>query len=213
MRYRGRMEGLKKWVEEELCKGRMLKTKGRDLSEELFVEPKCYTHFYPMKPDGEPEDISTTAPSILIMPKGGQGKYTPEQRFDRYNHVHRVQEFGQTFGVSMLFSVYEPGIRLPGFYESGIDRMGLNPEYILDGTDQGAFALFDWIDDAMEKILAVKTIPETDLTVNESTLVYAPYVDQEYIRDKRPIHYGFVNVEFYGHAGEDINNSISNLLD
>ena len=122
-----------------------------------------------------------------------------EKRFDRYNNVHRPQEMGQHLAVSILFSVYEPGVRLPGFVDSvGEKGAGLDTSLILEGTEQGLFTLMNWMDDCMEKLLGQKMIPKTDLFVQEDTVTYSLYTDQSYVVDRRPIYYGFVNVVFGG---------------
>ena len=63
-------------------------------------------------------DATQICPGILIMPNQAYAKYTEEKRFDRYSNIRRPQEMGQHLSVSILFSVYEPGIRLPGFVTS-----------------------------------------------------------------------------------------------
>ena len=87
-------------------------------------EPRCYIAYYPAMPDesGLITEALTLAPSILILPNVGKLKEVEEKRFDRYSGVHRPQELGQTLAVQLLFCVYEPGIRLPGFAESEAER-------------------------------------------------------------------------------------------
>ncbi|MBR0408654.1 MAG: hypothetical protein IJI53_11500, partial [Clostridia bacterium] len=140
-------------------------------------------------------------------------KYMEEKRFDRYNNIHRPQEMGQHLAVSILFSVYEPGVRLPGFIDTvGEKGQGLDPSLILEGTEQGLFTLMNWMDDCMEKLLGQKMIPKTDLFVQEDTVTYSLYTDQSYVVDRRPIYYGFVNVVFGCHVNEGYNPDIEKLL-
>lgn len=220
MRTRNRLDVLQRWTYENLCRGRQMKApvSTNDLTQIVYKEPKAYIGFYPMnagKDFNMPEDLATT-PSILLLFNGGYGKNVPEQRFDRYNHIHRVQEYGQVLGITALFSIYEPGIRMPGFTESAEaegHRGGADPTLISDGTMEGIFTLTDWMDEFMEKLLSVKTLPDSDLTLNEATLQYAPYKDQNFIVDKRPQYYGFVQADFYGHADQEYNNDIEKLLE
>lgn len=212
MRTRKRLKGLQAWMQTNLCEGRMMKAPAPNMSiaEITRQEPQVYLAWYPSRPDAaarhnNPEQ--NVCPSILIMPASGKMKDMEEKRFDRYNNVHRPQDLGQTLSVSILFSVYEPGIRLPGFIDNPRDQTK-----ILEGTEEGLFALTDWMDECMEKMLGVKFIPGTDLFLNEASVQYGLYSDQNYVVDKRPIYYGFINAEFGCYANEGANSSLDEFL-
>ena len=68
----------------------------------------------------------------------------------------RPPELGQTLAVSILFGVYEPGIRLAGYVENGDIAL------LEEGTEQGLFTLLDWMDDCMALLLKEKRVPGTD---------------------------------------------------
>lgn len=218
MRFTERLIGLKNWATKELCEGRTMKAPGRsmDIGEIVTQEPRCYLGWAPTRIDQTGkmrEDPISVVPGILIMPNRAYGKYMEEKRFDRYNNVHRPSMMGQHLSVSMLFSVYEPGIRLPGFVESvGENGKGLDMTKIMEGTEQGLLTLFNWMDDCMEKLLGQKIIPKTDLWLEEPDMTYGLYTDQEYVVDKRPIYYGFVNASFGCHADEELNPPIDDYL-
>ncbi|QTE71876.1 hypothetical protein JRC49_03315 [Clostridiales bacterium FE2011] len=218
MRFTQRFEGLKKWVKAELCEGRSMKAPGEkmDITDVQWREPSCYLGWAPAKMDqaGNLTEIpASTVPGIIIMPNQQYAKYMEERRFDRYNGIHRPKEMGQHLGITMLFSVYEPGVRLPGFVESG-DENGnnLDMSLLLEGTEQGFYTLFNWLDDCMSGLLGQKMIPETDLFVDEESVTYSLYTDQNYVTDRRPLYYGFVNVVFGCYANEKTNPEIDNLL-
>lgn len=218
MRFTERLTGLKNWTYKELCKGRMMKApaENMDIGTINRQEPPVYLAWAPARVDkaGNLKEIPlSTVPGILIMPNQTYAKYMEEKRFDRYNNVHRPQEMGQHLAVSILFSVYEPGVRLPGFVDSvGEKGAGLDTSLILEGTEQGLFTLMNWMDDCMEKLLGQKMIPKTDLFVQEDTVTYSLYTDQSYVVDRRPIYYGFVNVVFGCHVNEGYNPDIEKLL-
>lgn len=218
MRTTERLRGLKAFVTQELCAGRIMKAPGENanIGEIRRQEPKCYLAWSPSRLDKRGDfksDPSSVVPGIIIMPDATYAKYMEEQRFDRYNNVHRPQDMGQHLSVSILFGVYEPGIRLPGFVDSvGEKGKGLDMSLFLEGTEQGLMTLMDWMDDCMEKLLGQKIIPKTDLFVEESTMTYSLYTDQSYVVDKRPLYYGFVNVTFGCHANEGYNPEIERLL-
>ena len=218
MRFSERLTGLKNWTYKELCKGRMMKApaENMDIGTINRQEPPVYLAWAPARVDkaGNLKEIPlSTVPGILIMPNQTYAKYMEEKRFDRYNNVHRPQEMGQHLAVSILFSVYEPGIRLPGFVDSVDEKgAGLDTSLILEGTEQGLFTLMNWMDDCMEKLLGQKMIPKTDLFVQEDTVTYSLYTDQSYVVDRRPIYYGFVNVVFGCHVNEGYNPDIEKLL-
>lgn len=208
MRTRERLQGLKAWCIKNLCEGRKMKAPppNMDLTQIIRKEPSCYLGWAParLNENGQFQtEAVNVCPGILIMPNQAYGKYTEEKRFDRYNNIHRPQEMGQHLSVSILFSVYEPGIRLPGFAESaGEQGQGMDMSLILEGTEQGLFALVDWMDDCMVALIGQKEIPHTDLAVEEDSITYSLYTDQNYVVDRRPIYYGFVNVTFLGYAEE-----------
>lgn len=218
MRFTERLSGLKAWAYKELCEGRTMKApaENMDIGTINRQEPTVYLAWAPARMDkaGNLKEVPlSTVPGILIMPNQTYAKYMEEKRFDRYNGVHRPQEMGQHLAVSILFSVYEPGVRLPGFVDSvGEKGMGLDPSLILEGTEQGLFTLMSWMDDCMEKLLGQKMIPKTDLFVQEDTVTYSLYTDQSYVVDRRPIYYGFVNVVFGCHVNEEYNPDIEKLL-
>lgn len=218
MRFSERLTGLKNWTYKELCKGRVMKApaENMDIGTINRQEPTVYLAWAPARMDkaGNLKEIPlSTVPGILIMPNQTYAKYMEEKRFDRYNNVHRPQEMGQHLAVSILFSVYEPGVRLPGFVDSvGEKGVGLDTSLILEGTEQGLFTLMNWMDDCMEKLLGQKMIPKTDLFVQEDTVTYSLYTDQSYVVDRRPVYYGFVNVVFGCHVNEGYNPDIEKLL-
>lgn len=218
MRFSERLTGLKNWTYKELCKGRVMKApaENMDIGTINRQEPPVYLAWAPARVDkaGNLKEIPlSTVPGILIMPNQTYAKYMEEKRFDRYNNVHRPQEMGQHLAVSILFSVYEPGVRLPGFVDRvGEKGAGLDTSLILEGTEQGLFTLMNWMDDCMEKLLGQKMIPKTDLFVQEDTVTYSLYTDQSYVVDRRPIYYGFVNVVFGCHVNEGYNPDIEKLL-
>lgn len=214
MRTRARLLGIKEWATNELCKGRNMKTPGQDIADIKRQEPRCYLAWEPSRPDitGQmQQDANSVCPGILIMPNTSKVKYMEEKRFDRYNDVHRPKDLGQTLAISMLFSVYEPGIRLPGFVDS-VEAGELDMSLFREGTEEGLFTLTDWLDDAREKLLAMKHIPGTDLFVNEESAYYSMYTDQSYVVDKRPIYYGFINLEFGCYADQGLNEGIDKYL-
>jgi hypothetical protein len=216
MRTSQRLLGIKKWATKELCEGRMMKAPGPDMDITKIVrqEPRCFLGWQPQRPDltdGGSNPINV-CPAITIMPNPSKAKFMEEKRFDRYNNVHRPKELGQTLAISMLFSIYEPGVRLPGFVDSADSAEGLDMTLIEEGTEQGLLTLFNWLDDCREKLLGQKFIPETDLFVDEESMYYSLYTDQSFVVDKRPIFYGFINLEFGCYADEGTNSSVEQYL-
>lgn len=217
MRTTERLRMLKAWAEKELCAGRSMKAlpADRDIRKFAYQEPRCYLGWQPTRPDETgnltPDPVSVT-PGILIMPNAAHAKNVEEKRFDRYSGVHRPAELAQTLAVSILFSVYEPGIRLPGFSLAAESNELIDMSLFQEGTEQGLMTLLNWMDDCIEKLLGQKFIPHTDLFLNEASMVYSLYTDQSFIVDKRPIYYGFVNAEFSCYANEGANPSIEQYL-
>ena len=232
MRTRERLTGLKAWISKELCAGREMKAPApdMDIAEIIYREPQCFLAWTPQRFDEKTgqavDDYMTSCPSILIMPNASKAKAMEEKRFDRYSGIHRPKEMGQTLAVSMLLSVYEPGIREIGFadtaqrqddidmedYPACKEKRGIDIRLLREGTEEGLFTLTDWMDECKEKLLAVNSIPGTDLFVDDDSMIYSLYSDQSFVVDKRPIYYGFVNVEFSCHADIARNSEIEMLL-
>lgn len=220
MRTTERLIRLKEWLTKELCAGRMMKApaKNQDIGTIHRQEPACYLGWAPSRVNkvGAPvfrELPQSTVPCILVMPNQSYAHYVEEKRFDRYNNVHRPQDMAENLGVSILFCVYEPGVRLPGFIDSvGPQGGGMDESLILEGTEQGLFAVYNWIDDCKAKLLGGKTIPKTDLSVQEQSVTYGLYTDQNFVVDTRPIYYGFVNVVFNSYSNEELTAEIEALL-
>lgn len=208
MRTTERLRGLKAWVEENLCEGRRFKAPAPDLDITKIVtqQPKAFLGWAPTRLDktGQAQqDPFSVVPGILIMPDSGVAKRAEEKRFDQRNGIRRPKELGQKLTVTMLFSIYEPGIRLPGFIDSAAESgYGLDTTLLAEGTEQGLCTLLDWMDDAIELLLGQKFIPHTDLFLDEETLINALYADQKYISDRRPLFYGFLNMTFDCYANE-----------
>jgi len=214
MRTRQRLQGLKEWTIENLCKGRSYKAPANDgnLKGITYQEPSCFLGWTPAMPNATETfgiDPSNVCPGILIMPAPSKAKHVEEKRFDRYSNVRRPKEFSQTLSVQMLFELYEPGIFLPGWKK---DDGTVDHTKIADATEEGLMTLYDWLDDAKEKLLAVRTIPGTDLYLDDDSLEYSPYTDQSYIVDKRPMYYGVIFVNFLCHATEGPNPALEELL-
>lgn len=218
MRMTERLRALKKWTETNLCEGREMKAPAENFDMGVINTqvPKCFLAWAPARVDdmGNPIAVpESTVPSVLLLPNQAYAKYVEEGRSDRRLNVHRPQEFGQQLAISFLFSVYEPGIRLPGFIDTVGERgAGLDTSLLLEGTEEGLMTLMSWMDDCMEKLLGAKIIPGTDLFVREDTITYSLYTDQKYVVDRRPIYYGFVNCVFGGYATEADNAELRALL-
>lgn len=212
MTTRRRLKGLQAWLQETICDGRRLKAPAdnMDITKIERQEPQVYLGWYPRRPDQTghyQQEAANVCPGILVMPSAGHIKNMEEKRFDRYNGVHRPQDLGQTFTASILFSVYEPGVRLPGYIDDPKDLT-----LIREGTEEGLFTLTDWMDDCIRKLLGTKFIPNTDLFLNEADTAYSLYTDQNYVVDRRPIFYGFINVVFGCYADEGLNSSVDQFL-
>ena len=218
MRLTERLTRLKEWTYSTVCEGRSLKAPGEkmNLGEIVYREPKCYLGWAPARRDQGGlvfETPDSVCPGIIIMPNQAYTKRMEEKRFDRYNHVSRPKELGQQLSVSVLFGIYEPGIRLPGFAESAAaGGLGLDLDLMAEGTEQGLYTLLDWMDDFQTALIREKMIPHTDLFVDEEQITYGLYVDQNYVVDRRPLYYGFVNVLFGCYANEGVNPPIDNYL-
>lgn len=214
MRTRQRLLALKDWTYERVCKGRRMKAPDpeNDITKIHYQEPGVFLGWHPSRPDASGfsgVDPMNVCPGILIAPGAGNVKCVEDQRFDTYKNIHRPQELGQWLNVSVLFSVYEPGIRLPGFDQG---KNGLDMSRISEGTEAGLFALTDWMDDFKEALLAEKVIAGSDLFVEETTLTYSPYTEAGFIVDKRPLYYGFVNAKFQCYAESKNNSGINDFL-
>lgn len=218
MRTVERLKKLKAWTFENTCRGKMLKApvKNGDVTKTERQEPRVFLGFAPSRPDLTmiaEADPTNCAPSIIILPASAFAKNMEEQRFDRYSGIKRPKEMGQQFAAHVIFTVYEDGVKMPGFIETYEKTGALDMTLIREGTEEGLFTLLNWMDDFIEALLGAKSIPGTDLIVNEADTVYGLRSDQRYIMDKRPLYYGQIDVLFNCHADEVPNQEYKNLLD
>lgn len=219
MRTRQRLTALRDFVQKSVCAGRLMKTPARDqdgredITQISRQEPVARLGFYPMRPDSSGilrSDPLNVCPGILISQIPDNAKYVEDERFDRYAGIHRTQELGQWLNINFLFSIYEPGIRLPGFVQSA--ATGLDMSKFVEGTEEGVLTLADWIDDLKDELVAVSAIPGTDLIVSEKSITYGPLIESGYIADKRPIFYGNINVRFQCSSDHKDNKTIDQYL-
>ena len=54
---------------------------------------------------------------------------------------------GQSLALQILFTIYEPGVRFPGFAD-GMDTGNPDMSLLKDGTEAGLQTLVNWMDDA-----------------------------------------------------------------
>ena len=216
MRTVERLTKLQEWMYETLCKGRMMKTPAKGMNVKVIKrqEPKVFLAFFPMRPDTTQyadEDPANVAPSILIMPAQSYVANMEDERFDRYKGVSRPAEMGEQFSVQVLFSVFEDGLRLPGFIDKA-ENGETDFSLVKEGTEDGLFTLLNWMDDLKLALLTQKTIPGTDLIFAEKTATYGMYADQKFVSDKRPLFYGYMTLTFNCHVDRGQNNAINDLL-
>lgn len=216
MRTTERLDKLCRWTYETICQGREMKAPGpkMDVTKICRQEPKVFLSYAPMRPDesnftGDIDPLNVS-PGIIIAPSPSYWKYMEEQRFDRYNNVHRPKEMGQSLSVMVLFFVYEDGVRLPGFIESAKEGP-YDMSLMVEGTREGFMTLMNWMDDFRDALLSRKTIPGTDLFLNEAEATSTPFTDQKFIADRRPAYIGISYVTFQCHADE-YNDEINRLL-
>ena len=216
MRTWERLRKLRQWTFDTVCAGREMKTPAKNMDVRVIrtQEPKVYLAFSPTRPDdnvytGSVDPLNVT-PGIIIAPTTGYLKYMEEQRWDRYNNVHRAKEMGQSLSAQVLFFMNKDCVRLPGFAnaaQGGVYDMSL----ITEGTDEGLGTLLNWMDDFKDALLSQKVIPDTDMYLNEAECQYGLYSDQNYVADRRPTYIGVVTVTFQCHADEH-NEEIHRLL-
>lgn len=230
MRSWERLKKAQAYFQKELCEGREFKspkpsggtTHAPLITDFTMAQPRVFLGWQPMRPDEpgkvDPSDPFSVCPAITVMPNAAYVQYVAEKRFDRYQGVHRSQEMGQSPSFMLLFSIYEPGIRLPGFVEALKNSEKNAMQYLLDGTEAGLQTLLEWMDDAIELLLREKTIPGTDLILDDyENFRNSLFTDQSYIVDRRPLFYGLLNVPFKGYASPGSDNGkktrIAALLD
>ena len=214
MRTAERLRKMQAWFYRELCQGRQLKVPDKDnlITNTETTEPRVFLAYQPLRPDinGNPavlspvqifeEDPYSTCPSITIMPNASYIQYMQDKRFDNYKNIFRPKKMGQSLSVTVLFAVYEPGIRMPGFVD-GMEKGQPDMSLLKDGTEEGLFTLLNWMDDAKELILREQTVPGTDLYLDKDSAMVSLFTDQNYVVDRRPIYYGFMLITWNGYAG------------
>ena len=221
MRTGTRLTRLQKWTYNTVCKGRKMKIPPPHMDITKYNEPgepSVFLGYAPMRMDEtgtlvKPDPLYV-APAITLMLDSSAAAYMEDKRFDRYNNVHRPKAYGQQVNIQALFTVYEDGVRMPGF----IDRVEKDPEdfdmsLIKEGTSEGFLTLLDWMDDFKDALIEAGCIPNTDMMVNEESIVYTLREDQKYMTDNRPMYNGFVNVQFMCYVERGQNQDIKRIID
>ena len=165
MRTATRLLRVKEWLYKELCQGRQYKTPPADqaITNTGTAEPKVYLGWQPLWSAMQAQssvphyalnnDPFSVCPAITVMPGSMPLNNVPEKRFDQYRKIQRPKNMGSSLTLTILFSIYEPGIRLPGFEESLNSGKGLDKNLMLDATEEGLLTLLNWMDDAAELLL------------------------------------------------------------
>lgn len=225
MRTATRLLRVKKWFYKELCQGRQYKTPPIDqsITNTDTAEPRVYLGWQPLwsamqAQSGPPSyalsnDPFSVCPAITIMPGTMPLNNVPEKRFDQYRKIMRPKEMGSSLTLTILFSIYEPGIRLPGFSESLNSGQGVDKSLMLDATEEGLLTLMDWMDDAAELLIRERIVPGTDLVLDEESAIRSLFTDQNFVVDRRPIFYGFLIVDFKGHADKGTEKGAKSRID
>ncbi len=217
MRTSTRLKAMQKWVFKELCEGRKMKTPAPDgdITQIVKQEPQVFVGWMPMRSDKtvySRDDFPNVVPSITLMPAPSYVRHMEEHRFDRYDHINRMNELSQQLTVQVLFQIYEDGVRLPGFVGKAKSGQGMDMSLIQEGSLEGLSTLEDWISEFKYKLLGERTIPGTDMFLDEESATYALFSDEKYIADLRPIFVGMVNVTFYCFTERKVNDKIRKLL-
>ena len=225
MRTNTRLLRMKEWLYKELCQGRQYKTPSPDdaITNTKTAEPMVFLGWQPLWSAMQAQTCSphyamrndpfSVCPAITVMPGTMPLNKVPEKRFDRYNKINRAGSMGSSLTLTILFSIYEPGIRLPGFEESLNSGKGLDKNLMLDATEEGLLTLMDWMDDAVELMLRERIVPGTDLVLDEESAIRSLFTDQNFVVDRRPIFYGFLVVDFKGHADKGTEDGAKSRID
>jgi hypothetical protein len=202
-----RLLAMQKWTQENLCKGRSMKTQAEDDCTVAYTEPRCHLFLYPRGLETSEDAPYRSAPSILITPTFSWAKQVDEQRFDKYNNVYRNPTMGGQLNVQFVFSIYEPGTRNENAQESG------SPLDIASENQAGFVTLLDWMDELQAHLKAMQVFPGTDMFVWEKSIGYTLRTVQESIADDRPYYLGFVTCSLGHHAHQVPNVEVNALLD
>lgn len=206
MSTRTRLSAFQDWVYQNLCKGRSMKTPGDTDFSVVYTEPRCFVALYPWQLNEASE--YNVAPSILIIPDVSKGKDVRVKSYDQSEGVARPQNLGAQLNLKLIYCVYDPGERTAELKESQ------NPyKDILEGDNGGFYTLTDWLDESMEKLMQVQSIPGSDLFLYEDSLTWTPMTEGEAILDRRPLYYGILQIGFGGEAQRRQGDTIKKLLD
>lgn len=216
-----RLEELRAFVYERLCKDREMKTRGVNDEDVAYTEPKAFIGLYPrqMMDQGS----YGCSPSVLIVPLSGYARNIEERfdcggeerRFDRYmekrcsaraaegrrtgsfENVSRPQDLGRTLRVQFVLSVYDPGIRETG-----------KP---LDGDGDGLRTLLTWMDELERKLLGEANIG--DLYVWDESIRSGPKTEEGTLVDTRPVWTGTLSCTFGTLSYPKQNSKIQEMLE
>lgn len=209
-----RLEAIKNFTYENVCKGRSLKMpvfeKALQRNDEPFkvayTEPKVYIGLYPQKQGNTPKLESKMAPSILIVPGTSYAGRFKEQRFDQYKNLRRQPDLMAELSVQWIFCIYDPGKRVKE-YAGEAKR-----EDIKDNTEQAIFTLTDWMDELQAYLMGIEIVDGTDLYIMQDSVRWGILSSEGSVEDLRPYYFGMVEAIFGTYVNRKENQRINNLL-
>lgn len=165
-----RIDAVKYFLETHVCDGLKLKIPNdKNVYDVAYGSPKAFATFIPPK-DKLPGDLNYPAPSVVVMP-------LRDEENERDGKVL----------TRLLFTVYDPGTRLPGAMEHE------KPEYI--GMDhEGWRGLLNFMERARQALRKARVIGDMEL---DFPLKRGLFNEEDSTPDFRPYYMGWMDVPFH----------------
>jgi hypothetical protein len=196
-----RLTKLKDWLTANACSGRKMKAPGSSALEIQYREPACRLSIFQPLEDftGTGIDENTDmAPAILIRMKRSGIRDSYKKR-DKHLNTMRPMELREFLKLQLVFIAYDPGHRTQACQQSG------SLEDIMPNEEEASFAVLDWAEETMQKLVENSIVPGTDLIVDQVGMEFGPLMENGILPDKKPLYYAVLNCTF-GCASQAVEN-------
>ncbi len=201
MRTSTRLKNLKDWLTENACSGRKMKAPGSNALEIRYREPTCRLSIFSAQEAADITNIyenTDMAPGILIF-MNRSGIRDHYKKRDKRSKTMRPMDLREFLELQLMFIAYDPGHRTDESQQSG------SLEDILPNEEEAGFAVLDWAEETMQKLVENSIMPGTDLIVDQVGLEFGPLKENGVLAEKKPLYYAVLNCTF-GCASQAVEN-------
>jgi hypothetical protein len=196
-----RLKKLKDWLTENACSGRNMKAPGSSALDIRYKEPTCRLCIFSTKEAVSGINMyenTDMAPGILVL-MNRSGTRDHYKKRDKHSKTQRPMDLREFLELQIMFVAYDPGHRTDESQQSG------SLEDIMPNDEEASFAVLDWAEETMQKLMENSIVPGTDLIVDQVGLEFGPLKENGILSGKKPLYCAVLNCTF-GCASQAVEN-------